>query len=124
MIKWIEKVELVFKLCNVKQAESDILLLLTRGDFAIYQQLGDIEKADVESIKEAIYMPFAIDLFSAYKQFAAWRLLPDQTVDVYLVEVWKLMVLFGGIPNPALMCAFVAGLLDWMKQFFCMCCPG
>lgn len=63
----------------------------------------------------ALYLEFTTDLFQVYKQFAARRLQPYETADVYLAKLWKLAVLFGRIPDKALMYAFVAGRQDLVK---------
>ena len=43
-------------------------------------------------------------------------LLPGETVDVFLAELRRLAVPFGGLSDKMLACAFVAGLPDTFKQ--------
>ena len=40
----------------------------------------------------------------------AHKLRPEETVDVYLAELWKLSVLFGGMSEKGPTCAFMAGM--------------
>ena len=44
------------------------------------------------------------------------RLQPGETVDVFLAELRRLAVPFGGLSDNMLSCAFVAGLPDTVKQ--------
>lgn len=110
--EWLEKVELVCSLRGVTELQEVIPLRLTDGAFAVYQQLSDAEKKDAKHIKEALTTAFGIDAFSAYEEFAARRIKPGETVDVYMAALKKLANAFGGVPNKALCCAFVAGLPD------------
>ena len=108
--EWLEKVELVCSLRGVTALEDVIPLRLTGGAFAVYQQLPAAEKKNAASIKEALTTAFGTDAFSAYEAFAARRIEPGETVDVYMAELRKLANAFGGVPDKALCCAFVAGL--------------
>lgn len=108
--EWLEKVELVCSLRGVTALQNVIPLRLTGGAFAVYQQLPATAKKDAAKITEALTTAFGTDAFSAYEAFAARRLEPNETVDVYLAALKKLANSFGGIPDKALSCAFVAGL--------------
>lgn len=48
LVEWIEKLELVCRLCGVKSLEHMIPLRLTGRAFAVYQQLDDKAKSDVD----------------------------------------------------------------------------
>lgn len=49
------------------------------------------------------------DLFvTIYQQFIRHQLLPDEMVDVYLVDLWKLSALFRGMNDQILEYTFVA----------------
>ena len=63
IIEWFEKAKRVCKLFRVKEPSMVIPLRLTKGAYAVYQQLGD--DADLEEIKCA----FGTDPFIAWKQF-------------------------------------------------------
>ena len=95
----VEKVELHCLLSGVKSIEHVIPLRLSG-----------------ERIKAALYRAFAIDPATAWEQFEARALHPGETVDVYLAELTKLTVLFGGLPERALACKFLAGLPTGAKQ--------
>ena len=106
-------------MCNLRgiaHLESVIPLRLTGGAFAVYQQLPDADKRDSEKITNALRTAFAVDSFTAYEQFVGRRLLPGETVDVFLAELRRLAVPFGGLSDKMLACAFVAGLPDTVKQ--------
>ena len=108
MVEWFEKAEHICQLC--KEPALVIPLRLTKGAYAVYQQLKD--DAGLEEIKQALYAAFGADPFVARRQFTEWRLEPCETVDVYLADLRKLAVPFGGMTNRILGCAFLAGLPD------------
>ena len=116
VIEWLEKAELVCSLRGITSMETVLPLRLTGGAFAVYQQLTEEDKRDSGKIKLALRTAFAVDSFTAYELFVSRRLQPGETVDVFLAELRRLAVLFGGLPNKALVCAFVAGLPESVKQ--------
>lgn len=75
----------------------------------MYQQLGEEEKSDVTEIKKAVRIAFTTNSV-AYEQFIACHLCPRVFVDAYLADLQKLALLFGGISEQGLTCAFVVGL--------------
>ena len=54
VVKWMEKANLVCKMCQMKHLEYIVSLRLTSGVFAVYQQLKE-EKEDFNQIKLALY---------------------------------------------------------------------
>ena len=68
------------------------------------------KRADFACIKDVLYTAFALSPVTAYKQFAAHRLRPGETVDVYLAVLRELATQFGGMTERGLVCAFIAGL--------------
>ena len=113
VVEWLEKAELVCKLRGVAHL---IPLRLTGGAFAVYQQLPDADKQDIGKITKALRFAFAVDSFTAYEQFVGRRLQHGETIDVFLAELRRLAVPFGGLSDKMLACAFVAGLPDTVKQ--------
>ena len=106
-------------MCNMRDIahlENVISLRLTGGAFAVYQQLPDVDKQNIEKITKALRSAFAVDSFTAYDQFVTRRLQPRETVDVFLVELRRLAIPFGGLSHKILAFAFVAGLPDTVKQ--------
>ena len=108
--QWVEKVELVCRLRGVKNIVCVVPMHLLGGAYAVYQQLSENKRADFACIKDVHYT--ALSPVTAYKQFAARRLHPGETVDVYLAELRKLATQFGGMTERGLVCAFIAGLLE------------
>ena len=93
-----------------------IPLRLTGGAFAVFQQMPESDKKNVEKIKAALKAAFAHDPFVAYDRFVGRKLLPSESADVYLAELRRLSSLFGGISDTGLACAFVAGLPEDVRQ--------
>lgn len=110
--EWLEKLELVCRLRGVTDLHNIVPLRLTGGAFSVYQQLKSTDKGNYDKIKSALTSAFAVDKFIAYEQFVGRRLRSEESVDVYLADLRRLAVLFGGIPDAGLSCAFVAGLPD------------
>ena len=84
--------------------------------FCHYQQLPDADKQNVGKITKALRTAFAVDSLTANEQFVTRRLQPGETVDVFLAELRRLAVPFGGLSDKRHPCAFVAGLPDTVKQ--------
>ena len=108
IVEWFEKAERVCRLSKIKAPAEVIPLRLTGGAYAVYQQLKD--EADLDEIKHALYTAFGMDESLAWKQFIGRRLCPGETVDVYLADLRKLSVAFGGVSDRVLGCAFMEGL--------------
>ena len=115
-LEWMEKLELVCELRGVTKLEQVIPLRLTGGAFAVYQQIPKANKKDAAKVKEALTISFGQDRFIAYEQFVTRRLQPGESVDVLLADLRKLANAFGGVPDGALGCAFVAALPDNVRQ--------
>ena len=86
--------ELVCNLLGVKRLDHVIPFRLTRGAFAVYQQLSKDKKLDSAQIKRALTTTFDTDKFMAYEQFKVLILHPGDIVDIYLAYLQKLSVLF------------------------------
>lgn len=80
----------------------------------MYQQLKEEQKNDFTKINRLFIWPLK-QTHVSYQQLEC-RLLPVEMVDVYLADLWKLSVLFRGMNDQMLGCAFIAGLLDEISQ--------
>lgn len=114
VVEWIEKAEKICKLCKIKEPATVIPLRLTGGAYAVYQQLGD--EPDWDEIKQSLYTAFGTDPFVAWQQFTSRTLQPKETVDVYLADLRKLSVPFGGVNDKILSCAFLVGLPEEVSK--------
>ena len=109
--EWVKNVQLVCDLCNMKNVESALPLWMLGGALAIYRQLSAEQKSDAEQIKLALITTYATDAFNAYDQFITRQLRPDETVNDFFAELWRLDQLVGGqLPEFWLIYAFVSGL--------------
>lgn len=89
---------------------------LTGGAFAVWEQLPEERRDSVGSVRDALYSAFAMDALTAYDAYASRRLQPGESADVYLADLRRLATLFGGVPDKALSCAFIAGLPDTVRK--------
>ena len=85
-------------------------MCLSEGGYAVYQQFSEDKRRDFNCIKSTLYTTFALDSVSAWKEFLARKLRPEEAVDVYLAELRRLPVLFGEMSEKGLTCAFIAGM--------------
>ena len=67
-------------------------------------------------IKSTLYTAFTLDLVSAWKEFMARKLCSGETVDIYRIELWRLTVLFEGMSEKGLTCAFIAGMPESVEE--------
>ena len=115
IVEWIAKVDLVAGIRNIKDVALVIPLRLSGGAFSVYSQLSEAGKRSADKIKAALKVAFASDSFTAYDEFRRRELGRGESPDVYLADLRRLASLFGGIPDKALACAFVAGLPDSVR---------
>ena len=74
VVEWFEKAELICQLSRVKLIESVILICLSGGAYAVYQQWSEEKHANFSCVKKVLYMTFALDPFTMWKQFAVRHL--------------------------------------------------
>ena len=115
VVEWFTRAELICGLRGVR-VETVLPLRLTGGAFAVWSQMPAASRTDPDAIKAALYAAFALDQFAAYDAFASRRLQPGEPADVYLADLRRLAELFGGVPERALACSFVAGLPEAVRQ--------
>ena len=115
VVSWLTRAELLCRLKGVA-TEAVVPLRLIGGAFHVWSQLEATERCSLDKVRDALYSAFALDQHAAYEKFAERRLMPGETADVYLADLRRLAALFGGLPERALTCAFVAGLPDSVRQ--------
>lgn len=115
VVEWWTRAELLCGLRGVSLI-TVLPLRLTGGAFAVWAQLPAADRTSLEAVKKALYAAFALDEYAAYDAFSNRRLQPAESADVYLADLRRLAELFGGVPDRALACAFVAGLPEAVRQ--------
>ena len=117
IVEWVKNVELVCKLCAMKNVEHVLSLRLRGRALAIYRQLSAEQKVDAEQIKHALITMYATDVFNAYDQFVTQQLRPGETLDKFFAELrWLAWLVGGPLPERWLTCAFVSGLPRHVKH--------
>ena len=115
VVQWITRAEMLCRLRGVA-VETVLPLRLSGGAFAVWAQLPPDSQSSLETVRAALYAAFALDEHAAYEAFSSRRLQPGESADVYLADLRRLAALFGGVPDRALGCAFVAGLPDQVRH--------
>ena len=109
--EWIEKLELVAKRQKIEDLNSFLPLFLNGAAFAVYKQLPDSDKADNEKLQAGLLLAFGVNCYLAYDQLQQRVLEEGETVDVYLADMRRLVILIGqSNAEPLIKCAFMAGL--------------
>lgn len=109
--EWLDKLELVAKLQDVSCLETFVPLFLSGSAFAVYKQLSDEEKGQYDLVKSRLIQAFGVNKFVAYEQLQRRVLQDNESVDVYVADLRRLVSLIGQTEaDPLLKCAFVAGL--------------
>ncbi|KRZ70968.1 hypothetical protein T10_8716 [Trichinella papuae] len=108
------QLELVCKPREINDVASVISLRLTVGAFAVYLQLTAQESYIVD---KHCWPSSRLTSFSFRESLLGSDESPDyQQRLTPLAELWRLRTLFGGVSEKALMCAFVAGLSENVRQ--------
>jgi len=108
---WCERLELVVKLQAIEQLETVMPLFLAGPAFNVYQQLDESVKKDYSTLKEALQQAFGMNAFMAYEKLQRQVYVNGESVDAYLSDIKRLVVLMGQKSNdPLRKCAFVVGL--------------
>ena len=115
VVEWFTRATL---LCELRGADlmTVLPLRLAVGAFAVWSQLPAQDRCSLIAVRSALYAAFALDQFAAYDAFSDRKLQHGESPDVYLSELRRLAALFGGVSDQTLMCAFVAGLPDSVRQ--------
>ena len=104
--EWLEQVELVCEMCVVDNVEHALALRLRGRALSIYRQLTRDQREDLQQVKQALHVAFALDPFDV---FVSRCLRPRETVDKYLGD--RAHLIEENTSDRWLSCAFVSGLL-------------
>lgn len=115
IVEWFSRTEMLCELNSVPMV-SVVPLRLSGGAFAVWTQLPVEKRASLNEVRSALYAAFALDQYAAYEAFCARRLKAGESADVYLADLRRLAMLFGGVSERTLTCAFIAGLPDAARQ--------
>lgn len=90
----------------------------------VYQSLSATERNDYALIKKALTVAFSVDQFQVYELFVTRFLRSQESVDVYLADLKRLLDLVdSSASEDILKCAFVRGLPgSLMSQLVSVCC--
>ena len=91
---WLSKVELVAKLTQVEDLASFVPLFLEEGALAMYLEMKDKEKGDIEFIKLRLREAFSDNQFRAYSKLRELKW-AGEAVDVFANELRRLAKLCG-----------------------------
>ena len=84
---------------------------LRGGALSVYRRLTRDQREDLQQVKQALLVAFALDTFVAFDTFVSRRLHPGEIVDEYLVDLQDLAHLIEeNTSDRWLSCAFVSGL--------------
>ncbi|GFN80841.1 Pol polyprotein [Plakobranchus ocellatus] len=111
---WIQKVELVAKLTKVKDVASFWPLYLEGNALAVYLELSDHDKSEVDAIKKALVWAFSDSTFEAFSKLkvARWT---GEPVDVFANDIRRMAResrLRGDGLEEVVKLAFVTGFPD------------
>ena len=115
IVEWFTRAEVLCKHHGVDLA-SVLPARLTGGAFAVWLQIPESARDSSDAVRDALYDAFAMDPLAAYDAYSSRRLQPGESADVYLAELRRLATLYGGVPDKALACAFIAGLPDTVRS--------
>ena len=87
---WLKQAHLEKSLLKLEDLTVVIPLFLDGPTFAVYDQLKEEDKRDVDKIELAVRTPFACDEFLAYVEFRNRQWKNGESVDVYLVDLKRL----------------------------------
>ena len=115
VVEWWERARLLCELRGVPLM-TVVPLRLSGGAFAVWSQMPAAARGSLAEVEKTLYAAFAMDGFAAYDAFCCRRLRDGESPDVFLSDLRRLAVLFGGVSDKALVCAFVSGLPDSARQ--------
>ena len=93
VVSWLARAEMLCQLRGVA-AETVIPLRLAGGAFHVWSQLPAASRCSLTAVRDALQAAFALDEYAAYEAFAARRLMPGESADVFLADLRRLAALF------------------------------
>lgn len=110
VVIWLEKVALVCDMQGYGDPICVVPLLLEGAAYAVFKQLEPASKKRMQDVKAALLRAFAMDPYDAFQLFKhrTWR--DGESVDVYLVELQRLLELAEVSGAEVILRAFVTGL--------------
>lgn len=121
--EWLDKLEFVAKLQKIEDLVSFVPLFLEKGAFAVFKSLSENEKSDYVLLKQALTRAFSSDKFQAYDQFVTRILKQNESVDVYVADLQRLINLVDSSKSKEIIeCAFVRGLPAELRQQMTAAC--
>lgn len=117
-LQWCKRLEMVCGLKKETELHLILPLFLDGPAFAVYSQLDDLYQTDYGYIKGELAKAFCASPFVAYEQLVKRKLRTNETPDVYLADMRRLLQLVGypEAPVDLLRCSFVAGLPQRVKE--------
>ena len=110
-LEWVDKLELVAELQDIKDLHLVLPLFLTGGAFAVYKSIDNKARKDYDKVKDALKLAFSSDPITAYEELQARHLRPGESVDVYVADLDRLAQLVDStMPSTVIKCAFICGL--------------
>ena len=90
-------------------------LFLSGGAFSVYQ---NIEKKNVYAeVKAALLLAFSTNAYVSYDQFQSRKLVPGESVDVFVADLKRLAALVDPVVSDNwIKCALVAGLPQTVRS--------
>ena len=104
---WVEKLELVAQLQEVKSKLNFLPLFSIGPAFAVYHQLSEDVKSNYAILKKELTTAFSTNAFSSYEQLRSRFLSDGESVDVYLADLRRLVNLKGQPEADPLLCSNV-----------------
>lgn len=93
ILEWIQKLEMVASMQKIENLASFLPMFLTDGAFSVYQGFNEEDRLDYGRVKKLLIQAFSVDQFTAFERLKERKLLPGESVDVFLAEIRQLIYL-------------------------------
>ena len=109
--KWLERVEMVARLQDVKDLATFVPLFLDGPAYDVYSQISAEKKNTYSEIKTTLTLAFGVTEYEAYDLFRNRKLKEGETCDAYMADLRRLAAKIElSDATTLLRCAFIAGL--------------